>query len=67
MEFKQSDPCDDLPTFNDTYAISKDSISNIDIFREYVELCNLEIVYDENNYILITGKDEDLKKFIEYW
>lgn len=58
---------EDLPTFNTTLAISRSSITDIDIFKEFVELSDLKVVYEEPKYVIIEGTQENIQRFAEDW
>lgn len=60
-------PYTSLPTFNGLLAVSKSSISDIDIFKDYVNLCGLKLIGDEDDYFMIEGDEEELDDFSRYW
>lgn len=57
----------DLPSFNETTAISKSSILDEHAFVEYVSLWGLKIKSIELNYYILEGSTDQIKKFNKYW
>lgn len=60
-------PYDSLPSFNGVAAINKNSILDIDIFKEYVALCNLRIAFEEDDYFMVEGDADEIRVFMNYW
>lgn len=57
----------DLPTFNQHLAVEKSSITDIDIFKDYLALQDLSVAVEEPDYLIVTGKPENLAEFAHYW
>lgn len=56
-----------LPSFNETTAISKSSILDEDAFIKYVSLWGLKIKAIELNYYILEGPIDQIKDFNKYW
>ncbi len=55
-----------LPRFNQI-SVDKKSITNYKNFKELIELYNLIIIFDEPEYYILDGTDQDLHDFQKYW
>ena len=55
-----------LPDFHQI-AIRKKDITSKAIFKELIQLYNLEIVYDEDEYYILDGSAQDIHDFQKYW
>lgn len=56
----------ELPKFKQLY-VTKDSIKSYKAFKELIELYNLIIFYEEPEYYILDGADQDLHDFQKYW
>lgn len=55
-----------LPDFHQI-SISKKSISNLENFKELIELYDIEILFDEPEYYILDGSYQNLRSFLKYW
>ena len=56
-----------LPSFNDHTAIAKNTVSNEDIFFEYVKLYDLTVSAIESDFYILRGAQKDIEEFNKYW
>jgi len=56
-----------LPSFNNYTAIAKNTVSNEDIFFEYIKLYNLEVSAIEDDFYILKGDQKDIEEFNKYW
>ena len=55
-----------LPDFHQI-AVQKKDIQNKSAFDDLIELYNLVIVYDEPDYYILDGSQQDIHDFQKYW
>ena len=55
-----------LPRLNQLF-VAKKEIRNDKVFFELLELYDLKVIFDEPQYFIIDGDDQDLHDFKEYW
>ena len=55
-----------LPDFHQI-AVRKRDITKPAVFKELVQLYDLEIVYDEPEYYILDGSLQDIHDFQKYW
>ena len=55
-----------LPDFHQI-AVRKKDVRSKAIFNELIQLYNLEIVYDEDEYYILDGSSQDIHDFQKYW
>ena len=55
-----------LPDFHQI-AVQKKDIQNKSAFDDLIELYNLVIVYNEPDYYILDGSQQDIHDFQKYW
>lgn len=57
----------DLPTFAQQVAVAKSTISDLDIFKDFIALQDLKIIEEESEYVIIEGDKANLQNFVNDW
>ena len=55
------------PQYDNNVAVSKDSVADLETFKQYISLFNLTLLRTEDKYYILHGDNKDIQEFIDSW